>query len=78
MERITNWQAPTGRYLKPGTTFKVNGKKGKFTFIAYVVPAKGSAYVEAKDTRAKIRCLFPDEVHTVSNRKGGPDGSDDD
>lgn len=80
-QRIERWQAPSGRYLEPGKTFKVNGggkgRKGKFTFIAYIIPVKGTPYVEAVDPRnKKIRCLPPEEIHTVST-KGGPDDGDE-
>jgi hypothetical protein len=70
-ERIIEWTAPTGRKLIPGTTFKVEGKGGTWTFIAYVNHPT-APYIECtKSGRAGVRCIRPELVYGVSNRKGG-------
>lgn len=72
-ERQTEWTAPTGRKLVPGTEMKVEGQPGKWIFVAYV-DHPNAPYVEAKKAakgRGNIRCFHPDRIHTVSNKKGG-------
>lgn len=71
-KREENWVGPTGRTLTPGTTFRVQDKQGTFVFVAYVTPVKGEPYVEAIKS-GKVRCIYPDKIYKVSNRKGGPD-----
>ena len=68
--RITEWTAPTGRKLVPGTEFKVKGQRGKFSFVAFIDHPK-EPYVEASKA-GKIRCIRPNSIHGVSNSKGGP------
>lgn len=77
-ERITEWKAPTGRTLIPGTEMKVKGQPGKWAFIAYVDHPK-DPHVEARkiSNRAgargtgNVRCFDPSLVYEVSNDKGG-------
>lgn len=72
-QRITEWTAPTGRKLIPGTEMKVQGQPGKWIFLAYVDHPK-SPHVEAKKSakgRGNIRCFDPALIHEVSNAKGG-------
>jgi len=68
-ERITRWKAPTGRWVEYGNTCRVEGMRGKFKFLAYVIPVKGSPYVDAKDSRGLIRAVDPAKVYAVSTKK---------
>lgn len=70
-DRLTDWRGPTGRWLRPGTTFKVHGQRGTWKFVALVRARR--PYVEAVSTdrgRGNVRCFDPDKIHTVSNLKG--------
>jgi hypothetical protein len=65
--RCTRWQAPTGRYLEPGQTFRVEGE-GWFKFLAYVETAH--PYVEAIGTGSvrSIRCFRPEAIVKTSKK----------
>lgn len=59
-----NWQ------LREGTLFRVTGSRSRWRFIAYVIPATGNGYIEAKEIRrgnerASVRCIDPDKVTKV-------------
>lgn len=70
-ERIHEWTAPTGRKLIPGTEFKVQGKGGTWVFRAYV-DHPTEPYIECtKKGGNGVRCIRPELVYGVSNRKGG-------
>lgn len=73
-ERITRWQAPTGRWLSPGKRFKIRDVPGcrhmggEWVFIAYV--AAPNPYVECRkhsENHANIRAVDPDRIFEVSN-----------
>lgn len=75
--RLQEWVSPTGRRLTPGTKFKVKGKKGTWVFIAFV-DHPVEPYVECcdagtatKSPKSGVRCIRPESVFGVSNRKGG-------
>lgn len=66
--RIERWQSPTGRWLEPGQTFKVEGRSGWFKFLAYV--EADIPYVEARHLNSpNVRCIRPESI-TRTSKKG--------
>jgi hypothetical protein len=65
--RCTRWQAPTGRYLEPGQTFRV-ADQGWFKFLAFVEAPH--PYVEAVGVGSvkNVRCFRPEAVVKTSKK----------
>lgn len=65
--RFEEWQAPTGRWLRPGVAFKVRGKTGWFVFNAFV--DNGIApHVECFDRYRQFRAVRPEDVYNVKTK----------
>ena len=65
--RLAEWKAPTGRILRPGATFKVEGRRGRWRFLCFVDgPCPHVEAVDAAKRSGNIRAFRPEAVHSVS------------
>lgn len=62
---ITNhYQAPTGRWLGPGTELHIRGERGRFKFVEHVV-SPVAEWVWVRDKDRKYRAFSPERVSRV-------------
>lgn len=70
-ERLERWQAPTGKWLERGQTFRVEGRRGEWKFLAYV--AGDDPHVEAVRISTtgptSVRCIRPETITRVHRMK---------
>ena len=65
--RVSEWKAPTGRILRPGATFRVQGRRGRWRFLAYCDgPCPHVEAVDAGKRTGNVRCFRPEAVFGVS------------
>lgn len=53
-----------GRYLRPGTEFKVAGQRGRFRFTRHVTTPT-STWVDARTSDGRFKSFDPDRIKTV-------------
>lgn len=68
---ITEWKAPSGRILIPGTELSIEGVSGRFRFIQLVITetAQWIDVMGGTSGHEKIRSFRPDRVETVHRIK---------
>lgn len=65
--RLDQWKGPTGRILRPGATFRVTGRRGRWRFLAFVDgPRPHVEAVDAGKRSGNVRCFRPDAIYGVS------------
>ena len=57
-----------GRWLTPGTEFKVAGERGRFRFTR-IVETDSSTWIDARDKDGRFRSFRTDRVRTVHIKK---------
>lgn len=67
--RFPEW-AWNGRRLHAGQTeVSIDGERGRFRFLAYVVGAKGTSWVEVRcDRTGHLRAFRPERIRTVHSK----------
>ena len=58
------YQAPTGRWLEPGSEVHIKGERGRFKFVEHVVSPK-SEWVWVRDKDRKYRAFTPSRISRV-------------
>lgn len=67
---VNNEAQVNGRWLRPGTEFRVRGERGRMTFITHVTHKRtGMAWIECWDKDRRFRAFYVDRVRTVHTKK---------
>lgn len=64
----TEYKAPSGRTLEPGTEVKIIGERGRFRFVKYVQTEDGTEWLDfvgGKGGHECFRAFRPDRIKTV-------------
>lgn len=68
--RLTEWQAPNGRWVTRGQLIRIEGETGKWKFLAFVDHANGPHIeVVSNGSIKSIRAFDPARVTTVHRNR---------
>lgn len=64
---VTEWKAPSGRTVTPGTELTIEGEKGRFRFVRLVITdtSKWIDVIGGKVGHEKSRSFRPERVEVV-------------
>jgi hypothetical protein len=67
---VKNEVQVNGRWLRPGSEFRIRGERGRMRFIKHVTHKhSGLSWVECWDKERHFRAFYVDRVATVHTRK---------
>jgi hypothetical protein len=64
-----------GRWLRPGTEFRVRGERGRFRFTRLVTNRSGVSWIDCFGSDRHYRAFYPDRVARVHIHKRTREGA---